>query len=389
MNGSEKGSLLSGALRSCISKFDSDIQGSTLEISEFPTFVGSVAKGIAHVFVSTLPTADIGAHLAFALKSQAESLVLYLPHVALPGTTSSAATEVFRVLSLQRQGFGIPVEVFSPADNQLSQVTPGSNLQLVVQEESARSEFLNQDGAEELVELVLGCGCEALFIKERMVATHLGLEVARSKIVDGRLGLEIGVGRNDRMAKSWLSESKSQADQLHETIEVVNRYRLGSSQFHPLAKLSMARWMRLAIQDNPALIGVEGLVPVELVRTGSWPNSGLWSLKASSEPNDEDSSMYQGFDPSFEEDGISFGIGVDADGAESVVGIAASLDLGVVAKLYEVLHAARAAGRQTGGSILVLEERNKIVPIERLVDLASFGIRSATLLPTWKMIIRD
>ncbi|MDA8271449.1 MAG: hypothetical protein M0Z39_08590 [Actinomycetota bacterium] len=387
-NGSEEGSLLPGALRSCISRFDSSVDPSAAEISEFPTFLGCNVGGVAHVLIASISTADIGGYLAFASRSGARAINLYASPAMLRGASSPLASEVLSVLSLQGEGFRVPVRVYSVARGQLDPVSPGSSLQLVVQDGDAGREFLSREGSGEVVDLVLESGCEALFVKDRMIATHLGLEVARSVLSDGRVRLEIGVGRNDRIAKALLEETATQADQLRETIEIVNRYRLGASQFHPLAKLSLARWMRLVIHENPGLVGMKQLTPIELVRSGGWPNGRLWSLKTGSEPLDEDALIYRGSDSSFEEDDISFAIASDEGGGESVVGITAAVDLGAVAKLYEVVRSAKAAGRRIRGSILVMQERNKIVPIERLVDLASFGLRSVTFSPTWKMIDR-
>lgn len=377
-----------GALRSCISRFDSSVDPSTAEISEFPTFLGCHVDDVAHVLIGSISTADIGAYLAFASRGGARAINLYASPTMLSGAPSPLASEVLSVLSLQGEGFSMAVRVYSVGRGGLDPVSAGSGLQLVLQDVDARREFLSQEGSAEIVDLVLKSGCEALFIRDRMIATHLGLEVARSALTDGRVRLEIGVGRNDRIAKAWLEEKITQAEQLSETIEIVNRYRLGASQFHPLAKLSLARWMRLVIQDNPGLVGMRRVTPLELVRAGGWPNGRLWSLKTSSEPLDEDALMYRGFDSSFEEDDISFAIALDEEGDESVVGITAAVDLGAVAKLYEVVRSAKAAGRKIRGSILVMQERNKIVPIERLVDLASFGLRSVTFSPAWKMIDR-
>ena len=144
--------------------------------------------------------------------------------------------------------------------------------------------------------------------------------------------------------------------------------------------------MRLAIQDDPSLISAQWLMPLELVRAGDWPTRGIWSLKSGFEFHDEDAMMYRGFDPSFEEDDLAFAIAMDSAGAQHVVGISAGVDLGAVAKLYEVARSLADQGRKVDGSILVVQERNRIVPIERLVNLAGFSLRSAILLPTWKII---
>ncbi len=357
-----------------------------MEISEFPSFVGCLIGSTAHILVGSLSTADIGPYLAFASRGSAAALNLYIPPSAIGGVAAPSFSAVVAALGLQGEGFEIPVEVMTVDREGLNRVVGGTTLQPVIQDESASREFLTHPGAAEAVEIALGNGCEAFFVGDRMYATHLGLEVARSVWVDDHVVLEVGVGRNDRMARSWLTDPRTQAEQLRDVIQTVNRYRLGSSQFHPLARLATARWMRLAIQDDPALISVQGLTPLELVRAGNWPTRGLWSLKTGPEFHDEDLMMYRGFDPSFEEDDFSFAIASDSAGARHVVGISAGVDLGAVAKLYEVARSLADQGRKMDGSILVVQERNRIVPIERLVNLAGFSLRSATLLPTWKII---
>ncbi len=374
-----------GALRSCISRFDETIDISKAEMSEFPSFVGCHIGGMAHVLTGFLASADIGPYLAFASRDNAAALNLYIPTTALSGITASSFSEVVSTLSLQGEGFTIPVSVLIVGRGHPDSVAGVSSLQAVIQDENALREFIVHPGAAEVLDLVAGSGCETFFVGDRMIATHLGLEVARSVWTDGRLGLEVGVGRNDRMARTWLTDSRTQSEQLAETIQVVNRHRLGSLKFHPLARLSVARWMRLAIRKNPGLISARQLIPVELIRKGNWPTRGLWSLKTGSEVTDEDALMYKGFDPSFEEDDMCFAIATDHHGGLHVVGISGGVDLGAVPKLYEVARCLADEGRSIDGSILVMQERNRIVPIERLVNLAGFGLRSAILLPTWKI----
>ena len=383
--GSEKGSLLLGALRSCISRYDPSVDTSGLAFFEFPTFVGCSIDGFVHVMVGSISSADIGPYLAFAAGRSAKALNIYLSPAALSGVPSQVLPEVASVLGLQGEGFGVEVKVLQAGKTGLASVEHGTKLQAVIQDEHAGEEFLGNGGARDALSLVAGSQCETLFIRDRMIVTYLGLEVARSISNHGEISLEIGVGRNDRMAKTWLGEMTSQAEQLRETIDTVRRFRLGGSQFHPLAKLSTARWMRLALQDNPGLIAADRVTPIELARTGSWPGISIWSLKGHIEPVDEDGLVYQGFDPSFEDDNLSFAIAARGVDAEYVICIADGIDIGAVAKLYEVTRTVRAQGRKIKGSILVLQERNRISSIERLVNMASFDLKSATIPPMWKI----
>ncbi len=385
--GSDKGSLLLGALRSCISRYDSSIDTSGLAFFEFPTFVGCLIDDFVHVMVGSLASADIGPYLAFAAGQNARALNIYLSPAALNDIPSQVLPEVASVLGLQGEGFAVAVSVLQAGKTGLTPGARSSKLQAVVQDEHAREEFLSNTGSRDALSLVAGSQCETLFIRDRMIVTYLGLEVARSISSHGVTSLEIGVGRNDRMAKTWFRETKSQAEQLRETIDTVRRFRLGGSQFHPLAKLSVARWMRLALQANPSLISVDRVTPIELARTGSWPGISVWSLKGHLEPADEDGLAYQGFDPSFEDDNLSFAIATQGVDADYVLGIADGIDIGAVAKLYEVTQSVRARGRKIEGSILVLQERNRISSIERLVKMASFDLRSTTIAPTWKNLL--
>lgn len=384
---SEKGSLWLGALRSCISRYDPSVDTSGLEFFEFPSFVGCSVDGFAHVLIGSLASADIGPYLAFAAGRKAAALNIYLSPATLNALPSQVLPEVAGVLGLQSEGFVISASVLQAGKSGLSPVVHGSKLQSVIQDEKARQEFLRYRGAEQALGLAHESGCQTLFIHDQMIATYLGLEVARSTNAHGEIRLEIGVGRNDRMAKSWLGGAASQEEQLRETIETVKRFRLGASQFHPLARLSVARWMRLVLEVNPGLIAAERVTPIELARAGSWQGISIWSLKGNIEPMDEYGLMYRGFNPSFEDDNLSFAIATQGLDNDYVVGVSDGIDIGAVAKLYEVTKSVRAQGRKIEGSILVMQERNRISSIERMVDMASFDLRSATLSPTWKNLI--
>lgn len=386
--GSEKGSLWLGALRSCMSKFDPTIDSDSADINEFPSFVACTKDGVVHALAGSLTSADLGPFLALASRNGASTLNLYLSPGAIPGKVSPSLSDVSAALSLQGQGFGVTVRVMLVSGSKLVHAEPKSTLQPILQDDRARQRFLGNPGASDVVDLVESAGCEALYMGDRMIATHLGLEVARSTWNEGRLDLQVGVGRNDRMAKHWLEDSRPRADKLRETVSMVDHYRLGDWRFHPLQRLSEARWMRLSVRSNPGLIGARELTELELARPSKWPAGRIWSLEVSaSSPNDE-TSMYEGFDPSFEEDGLSFASVIDSDGRHLIAALSASIDLGAVAKLYEVTRSVQEQGVDVDGSILVMQERNRIVPIERLVDMADFDIRIASIEPTWRLTNR-
>lgn len=377
-----------GALRSCISRFDPAFDLDRSNYFEYSSFVGCSYRNSGFVFVGSLASAGIGPYLAFGVREKLDHLGIFVASASV-GTRyqgGEAFDAILGVLQSQCNGFSLHFEVLKVLPGGITPVPASSQLEVIAQDRTTENEFMRFPGAKEAIDLFTDSGCEVCFIGDMLIATYLGLEVGRTNNVGGQISFELGVGRNDRMAKSWLGGSGDPAAQLSQIVEVVRRHRLGKLPAHPLASLGLARWMRLAVRRNPYLIGVEEVVPIELCRKGSWPTKTIWSLTDKREPTDEDELLYAPFEASFEEDGTSFAFAKDDSANNLVVCFSSGVDLSAVAKLYEVTEASRGQGKEIAGSILVVQEKNRIEPIEAMVRLSSFGVVYMTLGPSWKVL---
>ena len=95
--------------------------------------------------------------------------------------------------------------------------------------------------------------------------------------------------------------------------------------------------------------------------------------------------MFENYKSSFIDDDISFALAIYSDGTERVLGIFSGIVLGAVAKLYEVTQSCIGHGRNISGSIMVSQDKSRIIAIERLVQLAAFEIATAALTSEWKI----
>lgn len=381
---SEKGSLWMGALRSSILKYDVAFDFSRADHFYLPSFVGSISGSDAHIYIGSLTSVDVSPYLAFATKEGAIRLFIYISSASVPPAAAKSLATVAGALELQGKGFIPEIHVIRVGAGEPVEADSHHSLNAVVQGETERSRFLVNTGASETLSLVEEKGCQPLFIGDNLIATFLGLEVARSIKVDDRVHLEIGVGRNDRVAKSLMGESSDQSTLLSKTIETVRQFRLGNSEYHPLARLSLARWMRLAIERTPEFVGADTVVPLEVTRVGDWPSRSIWSLRAKSALVNEDDQLYQGFESSFEDDDLSFALASNSKEKVFLIAISGGVSLGAPAKAYEVMAALEKQAVDLKGSMLVMQEKSRITSIERLAKLASFDLSIITISPSWR-----
>lgn len=381
---SEKGSLWMGALHSSILKWDTTFDYSKAERFYFPSFVGLILGSDAHIYVGSLMSVDISPYLAFATKEGAVRLYIYVSSVSIGSAGSKSLVTIVGALALQGRGFNPEIHVIAVGAGNPTDIDPHNSLSVVAQGEPARTQFLATPGALEALALVEEHRCKPLFVGNNLIATVLGLEVARSVNVDGHLKLEIGVGRNDRVAKSLMDESSDQSTLLAKTIETVRKFRLGDSGFHPLARLSLARWMRVVIERSPELVGASTLVPLELTRVGEWPARSIWQLTGKSALPNEDDQLYHGFESSFDDDDLSFALAVNSQEEAFLLAISGGVNLGAPAKAYEVMSSLEKQALDVKGSILVMQEKSRIASIERLAKLTNFDLSIITISPSWR-----
>jgi len=97
----------------------------------------------------------------------------------------------------------------------------------------------------------------------------LGLEVARvvrwpaAHGGDDELHLEAGVGRFDRDAVAEVHPDEAPEVSLARTVSMVRAERYPGAAGHPMARMARDRWLRVAVCEDPSLVGATELHPVE------------------------------------------------------------------------------------------------------------------------------
>lgn len=383
----DKGSLAVRALVSSMTKLNPNVDFTDAEYYEFPSFVVCHLDGCSHILITSITSVDVTPFVSVALKNGSEKVVIYIAPNFLDRRYAKSISQFVNVMKIQSDGFLIETEFVQFKNYHEASEHWTGELLTVIQDEFASRDFSGSPDAQKLFELLGSHGCQVAFLGNVAVATFLGLEVARLSRVGNDINVEIGVGRNDRLAKSIIADSDDLPQTLSDTIAVVKRYRLGNSALHPLARLSVSRWMRLAVIRNPQLLNVSELIPIELMRRAGWPWDGLWSLnRVAADMSNQDDLLFRKFDPSFTDDEMSFALAINHDNSESVVGFYSEVHLGAVAKLYEVTRSCIELGREITRSILVDQDKSRLISVDRLVGNASFALESATLNPNWKSL---
>ena len=91
-----------------------------------------------------------------------------------------------------------------------------------------------------------------------------GLEVARLTTGDnGQLNLDVGVGRFDQEASALLHGDEPPRDALARAAAELRRHRHPGAAPHPVGRLARERWLRAQVLDDPTVIGLSLLEPVE------------------------------------------------------------------------------------------------------------------------------
>jgi hypothetical protein len=119
------------------------------------------------------------------------------------------------------------------------------------------------EGVETLVELLVASGCEVVTEQGIVRGERLGLEVARVEHHDDGYRLETGVGRFDREVGAMVRAELSAADSLGAVLDIVDRIRHPGAPPHPVRDLCRERWVRVAIERDPDVVGLSDVRPVE------------------------------------------------------------------------------------------------------------------------------
>lgn len=93
-----------------------------------------------------------------------------------------------------------------------------------------------------------------------------GLEVARVGERDGECSIDIGVGAYDQFASAALNHATPTAEQLTVVVDMVRPHRIAGATPHAIGRIVRSRWLRAQIVRDPALVGLDLLNPIPLLR---------------------------------------------------------------------------------------------------------------------------
>jgi hypothetical protein len=116
----------------------------------------------------------------------------------------------------------------------------------------------------EFVLLLEQAGLEVVVEHGVVLGEMRGLEVARvAPGDDGRLQLQVGVGRLDREAFALLHGDLGRPEALAKVVERIAPLRAPDAAPHPANRLTRERWLRHQLVAAPSGLGLDSLEPVE------------------------------------------------------------------------------------------------------------------------------
>jgi hypothetical protein len=203
---------------------------------------------------------------------------------------------------------------------------------------------------ETLVALLEQAGVDIVVEHGQVIGEIRGLEIGR--IIEDDVGprLEVGVGRHDREAFAMVHGDLPTAEALQSVVSTVRRHRRPGGDAHALHRLAGEGWMRWAVVDDPALVGLDDLRPVE----------GLESRA------------------SVKDRAPAAAIGHDGHGEPVLVVCSVGVDLDLVPSAADLRLRERDRGRAVTRLLLVLPERDDH-PVTR--DLAGRLVEPAEVVP--------
>jgi hypothetical protein len=175
--------------------------------------------------------------------------------------------------------------------------------------------------------------------------------VARVLAVGGEAWLEVGVGQADREFDQAFHGTVSSVQRIRRVMEVVREHRHAGARHHPLNQLARERWLRAHVVAHPDLVGARELTPAPPMR----PRAGLTqSLPAPA-------------------------VGLDLEGRPLVVVASVGVDLDVVPEAADL----RDRSDPAAALVVVVPERDRIPPMERLIKRLEREARLVGIVPPW------
>ena len=266
---------------------------------EFGTGAGLVVDDAAWVIVDGPAGRTLGASLAWAVRRGAHSLALVV---------DDEGGQVAR----RAAGFDVPIGVWFPQDRSLLPVVALA----APEPAAARRDHLD------LIPMIEAGGARPHVELGVVTGEVRGLEVCRvvdepttgnftevSDVVpESGVTLEVGVGPNDREAFRLIHGHVPTVEALRDVVSAVSAHRSVEARQHPLNRTAPERFLRWQVEQDPSLLGLVGLDPVD-------PPVARRGMKHA-EP--------------------CVGHGVDVDGASVVVVFSSGVDLDLAAFVADV-----------------------------------------------------
>ncbi|MBM3661367.1 MAG: hypothetical protein FJW94_00530 [Actinobacteria bacterium] len=318
--------------------------------------VGVVRDGTAEVFVEQSTPGTIAGAVLWADRCHAEHLRLIVDPPAL-GALRWASRFTTPTTVFERNGATAvlvdPARLLDPA----FPLDSGAPLEFA---EPVGSRPLADDADDVgLRDLMSAAGLEVVTEDGVVTGEVLGLEVARLVVWpvdsggDGRVHLEVGVGRFDRDAAAAVHPGEAAEVSLRRTIDAVAPHRVAGAVAHPAALLARERWLRRSIIDDPSALGVD-VSDLEPTPT-TVRRSGVRDVAPAA------------------------ALGRDEAGGEVLVVCSVGSDLGFVPVAADT----RAVRHPGARLVLVVPERDLLVGTRRLGELVVGGAELVGVSPPW------
>ncbi|UDY37224.1 hypothetical protein [Dermatobacter hominis] len=232
-------------LRAQLAALVRDLTGATVEAGSIGANAAVADDGTAYVLSQVADAATLAGSIAWALRQDASSLVLF---------TDDLGGDVARMAGY----FDLPIEVRSVQGAGSVPVEPAPLPEVAPALHDPELESQLRDAGLEVV------------VEDGIVRGEVqGLEVARLVVWpeesggDGLLHLEAGVGRFDRDATAAMHQGEPPTTTLARSVSTVRAERVPGRAAHPLSRLARERWLRRSLVEDPSLVGASSLEPIE------------------------------------------------------------------------------------------------------------------------------
>jgi hypothetical protein len=274
----DRSSLLAAKLRVLVGAPDA-------EPAVFPGGAALVDGARAWLLIDVDPLTALGPALVWASRRDASDVTLVVDRdadvIARRAALFSSPPTVLAVVGtslVPAAPASTPVPVDAPSAPALAELLVDADLEVVVEDGIVRGEVLGL----EVARIVHGTTTSGTPIDEPVI--------------------EVGVGHADREMTALVHAGLPPMAQLERVRDIVLEHRRPDAERHPLNQLAPERWLRSVLIRDPARVGCTDLRPA----TPAVPR------------------------PNLRDPAVAFARGVDAEGAEVVVGCSVGVHLDLV-----------------------------------------------------------